>query len=219
MVQYPSGGTAYYTYNSDGLVTAATPPGRATQHFRYGAWALPDSTWGTGYQGVRYGISGGKVTWMRVGAGGGSSGSTTYYSYDSYGRMSSVTDPEGNRTKSYFTGTNGNRSLDSIPGNRLTTYGYDAYGRQKWVQTPDGVRDSVQYDVRNRVVASYDGTSAPPTRFSYDTARYFNRVCDGCEGRKRTNGIGATTMRLVGEQVAVIPTTSWTTTSTVVMAK
>src|SRR5207302_6639551 len=89
--------------------------------------------------------------------------------YDARGRADSVADPLGHLVqRTWYVGTNGNRSKDSLPGNRVTTYGYDAYGRGMTVSPPGLATATTYYSIINRPDSVRDGVNPVPTRYAYD---------------------------------------------------
>jgi RHS repeat-associated protein len=95
---------------------------------------------------------------------------------DQFGRDSVITDPGGHQTKFYYA-TSGLRNLDSVRAVGKTSYRYDSYGRVRAVVGPDGVRDSVTYDVLNRVVASTNGMNNTTT-FAFADNVFLTSVTD-----------------------------------------
>jgi RHS repeat-associated protein len=95
---------------------------------------------------------------------------------DQFGRDSVSTDPGGHQTKFYYAAS-GLRNLDSVRAVGKTTYRYDSYGRVRAVVGPDGARDSVTYDVLNRVIASTNGTNNTTT-FAFADNVFLSSVMD-----------------------------------------
>ncbi|MGH6690195.1 MAG: hypothetical protein ACREF4_05895, partial [Gammaproteobacteria bacterium] len=170
-VQYPNGGVDTMAYNASGLPTFVRSAGdTAATNIRYAAWGIVDSVWGAGQPGVRRFVTAGKVDSVRVGAAPGVAGYVTRFRYDSRGRDTLVTDPVGHLLgKTWYAGTNGNRSKDSLPGGRVSTYVYDGYGRDTSVSATGLPTRRTQYDVLNRVTAVYDGVNPLATVYAYDS--------------------------------------------------
>ncbi len=171
-VQYPNSGVDTVAFNASGLPTFVRPAGdTAATNIRYAAWGIVDSVWGFGQPGVRRFVTAGKVDSVRVGATvQNPAGYLTRFRYDSRGRDTLVTDPVGHlRGKTWYAGTNGNRSKDSLPGGRVTTFVYDAYGRDTSMSATGLPTRRATYDVLNRVTAAYDGVNPLPTSYGYDS--------------------------------------------------
>lgn len=170
LVTSPTGATVATAYNANGLPTSITPSGQAATYFAYttGRWGQPDSTWGAGRPRVRYKIgANGRIdtTWT-------ASAPPSIYSYESHGRLSRATDPQGHLLgATQYSGTNGNRSRDSLPGNRVTTYGYDGFGRATTVSQAGVPTRTTTYDAINRVLTWNDSVNANPTRYFYNALR------------------------------------------------
>lgn len=123
----------------------------------------PVSTWGGGGPSVQYGIGvNGRVDWTGV------AGGTTNYAYNTRGQVEQVTNAEGHLVAKYtYDPVTGNRTKDSLPGNRVTVYGRDGYGRIRTVSPPEGPTVTTTYDVMNRRLTVDDGVNLKTTRFSY----------------------------------------------------
>jgi len=158
-------------YDSNGLPIYVKSAGYPASIIRYGAWAQVDSVRvEDGSAGIRYFIgANGRIDSVRV-AGGTSDSAKTKIHYDTRGRPDSVIDPLGHLVKrTWFAGTNGNRSKDSLPGGRVTTYTYDAYGRQTGISVPGLATRTTYYSVVNRADSVRDGVDTLPTRYAYDS--------------------------------------------------
>ncbi len=133
---------------------------------RNGGWGQADSVWGDqGVQRLFLNSSNGRVD----SAFSGDISHMTRVTYDGQGRVLTATDPEGHLVRrSWYSGTNGNTSKDSLPGGRVTTYGYDTYGRETTVVAPDQPTRTTHYDVLNRPDWVDDGVNPLTTRFGYD---------------------------------------------------
>jgi len=195
-VVYPTGVKDTIGYNASGLPTFVRAAGRdSATYIRYAAWAQPDSIWGYQVPPVRNIIgANGRVestrTWSAVGA------AVTQFIYDSRGRIERVTDPEGHLAgRTWYLGTNGNRSQDSLPGPRQTTYSYDTRGRRTSASEPGVTPHFTTYDVLNRVLKDSIAGMAP-TVYAYDSL-FLKTVTDprGQVYRFASNALGWTTAR------------------------
>lgn len=156
-------------YNANGMPTYVRPAGApGTTIVYHGTWvAQPDSVVTSGLPTQRFWLgTNGRVDSVRMGS--------TYkerYTYDSRGRVETVKDALGTIVRTtWYAGTNGNRSKDSVPGGRITTYGYDAYGRNTTLDATGLATRTTYYDLLNRPDSVRDGVNAVATRFTYDDA-------------------------------------------------
>lgn len=193
-VVYPTGVRDTIAYNASGSPTYVRPAGRDSATFiRYAAWEQPDSTWGYQQSSVRLFVGlNGRVdstrTWGPAGAG------VTRFVYETRGRVERVTDGEGHLAgRTWYLGTNGSRSRDSLPGNRQTTYSYDSYGRSTSVSAPGVSVQFAAYDILNRVLKDSIAGVAP-TVYAYDSL-FLKTVTDakGQVYRFAYNALGWTT--------------------------
>jgi YD repeat-containing protein len=106
----------------------------------------------------------------------------TTYGYDSYGRVTGITDALNNITSRWYGLYNSFGNLDEeVTGPRTVKYGYDGYGRVR--STTDPVGDSVKYDYdlrnrpRNTVYKAY-GVSPDTTKYDYDSTGLIRSVTD-----------------------------------------
>jgi YD repeat-containing protein len=181
-------------YNANGLPTYMRAAGRDSAiYIRYAAWAQADSIWGYQQPPVRHFIgANGRVDWTRTWSASGAS--VDSFTYETRGRLERVKDGEGHlAVRSWYLGTNGNRSRDSIPGGRQTTYSYDSYGRATSVTAPGVSSRFTAYDVLNRVLKDSIAGSVP-TIFAYDSL-FLKSVTDpkGQIYRFTYNAVGWTT--------------------------
>ena len=166
-IQKPGFGTALDTllYNGSGLVTYARAAGDSSTSITYGAWAQPTKDSTPGRPVVTYTLgANGTVTNIRWGGVTRES-----YLYDSYGRLTRVTDALNTvvRRLGYPTsGTLRNLTNDTLPGNRVTVYGYDTYGRPTTVTPPWGPQQVTHYNSVN-LVDSVRVLTSPTTRVKY----------------------------------------------------
>lgn len=94
----------------------------------------------------------------------------TSYAYDSYGRMSKITDPAG-FSNSYAYDSKGRiKSLVDRRG-KTTEFGYDAFGREVLVTYPDGTKKEIEYSwctgTSSRVYLKTERNSGKPTETHY----------------------------------------------------
>ena len=132
----PSGGVDSMVYNTSGLPTYIQRAGLSATNVQYDAvWNQPTNFSGTGQPTVQNFIgTRGRVDSTLVGGQ-----AKTKYTYDSFGRVLTATDPQGHLlVKHTYAGINGNLSRDSLPGNRITTYLQDGLGRDTLVTRPLG---------------------------------------------------------------------------------
>jgi RHS repeat-associated protein len=177
-IDYPTGVSDTLSYNGDGLLTYSRPAVGVATNFRYAAWALVDSLWGTNQPAERRFVAGGKVDSVRVGATSSNPGRVTRFTYDSKGRVTMVKDPlQHLLTQTWYAGTNSNRSKDSIPGGRLTTFGYDTYGRNTTVAATGYATRTTTYDVLNRPLTVNDGLH-PNLTYAYEDSLHLTKVTD-----------------------------------------
>ncbi len=192
-VTSPTGATDSATYNSDGLPTSTWPAGRAatTTWYTAGRWGQPDSTRTTGQATVHFAIGvNGRIDRQRI------LWDTTFYAYDSRGRVTAVTDPGHHTTSTAYAGVNGNRSSVTAPGYRTTQYNQDGFGRDTSARAPEAPRNRVVYDLLNRVTEQYDSAGATPTR-SWWGRIYLDSLQDPGTNRHRFayNALGWVTRR------------------------
>jgi RHS repeat-associated protein len=168
--RYATGAVDSAVYNTMGLPTRIRKSGYPAVNTRYAAWAQTDSVWREGdSSGVRRSIgANGRVDWVRM-AGGTSDSAVTRYRYESRGRPDSVLDAMNHLVqRTWYAGTNGNRSKDSTSGTGRVTYSYDTYGRMKSVSRPGFATDTTFYSIINRVDSVRDGFTPKATRYGYD---------------------------------------------------
>lgn len=195
-VVYPTGVKDTIGYNASGLPTfvRAAVKDSAT-YISYAGWAQPDSMWGYQVPPVRNFIGpNGRVDSTRTWVAGDTT--VTRFVYDTRGRIERVTDPAGHLAgRTWYLGTNGNRSRDSLPGNRQTYYTYDTRGRRTNVAEPGVTSHFMTYDLLNRVLKDSIAGMAP-TVYAYDSL-FLKTVTDprGQIYRFAYNALGWTTTR------------------------
>jgi RHS repeat-associated protein len=108
---------------------------------------------------------------------GSTTAKATRYTWDSRGRVLSMTDPEGHTT-TYRYLTTGFMNVDSVraPGARRTQFTYDGWGRVSTVRDPIGWVTRIAYDALNRTTRTI-GPISDTTRYTYD-ALYLTQVRD-----------------------------------------
>ena len=100
------------------------------------------------------------------------------YTYDSAGRVLTLTDSKGHVTSTYYA-SSGLKNTDSVKaGSRRRQFTYDALGRTVMVKHPGGRLDSTFYDVLNRV-DSVAGPLGTKTRYAYGDSLFLTTVMDG----------------------------------------
>ncbi len=105
-----------YRYDGAGLDTLATVEGLHTHSMYRHGFAVADTVWGDATPTQRSAVgSHGEITSSAVALRPGMA-----FTYDSRGRVVTTSDPEAHQTFSWFAGTNGNRSRDSLPGGAFT---------------------------------------------------------------------------------------------------
>ena len=151
-IQAPGFGSVLDTllHNGSGLVTYVRPAGDSSTTITYGGWAqsTKDSTPGRPVVTYTLGANGtvSNVRWGGV--------TRESYLYDSYGRLTRVTDALNTvvRRLGYpTTGTLRNQTRDTLPGTRVWIYDYDSYGRDTSGTPPWGPRQVIYYNTVNLV--------------------------------------------------------------------
>jgi RHS repeat-associated protein len=105
-------------------------------------------------------------------------GPATTYTFDTYGRPLSVTDPSTHTTSYGYEATGlRNRISVTAPNSKTTTYTKDGFGRDTMVTDPYGRKSKAHYDVLNRPTFSADA-AADTTRFQYDLLNALTVVTD-----------------------------------------
>lgn len=166
-------------YDASGLLAFSRPAGDSATTIVHGGWARPSSVTTPGWPTLTYSIGANgrvnSVTW----------GGTTResYTYDSYGRLTKVTDALATalRRLGYpTTGTNRNLSQDTLPGPRVTAYAYDTYGRRTTVTPPTPAPQQVTHYNLMNWVDSVRVLTSPVTRtkFQYDKLGLDTTVTD-----------------------------------------
>ena len=205
-VDPPVGTSTHFTIDSDGRATTISPAsgGQHTVYYASGTsrmtsqndlaskityykysdsaafpdtlFALPDSIYGAAVpnQGLTWN-SRGELTSRWV----GSASNDTDYTYDTKGRVLTITDPEDHVTTYFYPDTTsaGFWNVDSVTvEDRTTKFGYDAYGRRTTVTAPNGDVTTTAFDDINRI----DKVTAPDlgvTDYTYDDL-YLTQIKD-----------------------------------------
>ena len=146
----PTGTVDTYAWNTDGLSTGGTSAGGTATSIVYGAWGQPTSVSGTNQPTTSYVLgTNGRVDQVQVG-----SPLVTLQSlgYDAKGRVTSVTDGNGNVASRAAYAAAAFQNTDSVWTNAgaVTRYTYDAFGRAVRTNTPLST-DSTWYRTDNRV--------------------------------------------------------------------
>jgi RHS repeat-associated protein len=164
-------------YNANGLPTyVRSADGPADSIVYHGTWVTQPTSVSAGGAPTQtiYRGTNGRADSVKIG--------TTFiqrYTYETDGRVKTVKDALGTMVSTgWHSGTNGNRSKDSVPGGLVTTYGYDVYGRATTVTPPNTPTRTTYYDVLNRPDSVRDGVNAVATRFTYDDASNLLSVRD-----------------------------------------
>ena len=206
-IDHPLNVDTNFAVDSKGRATTINPPGNGSRtitwdpaqnssrmsstrdmgsrdtYYRYAAsaafpdtlFALPDSIYGDVPARRLYWSAKGELDSVKV----ATSSVKTKYTYDTRGRVLTMTDPEAHVTTYFYPDTTsaGFWNVDSVTvENRTTKFGYDAYGREKSVTAPNGDVTTVDYDLINRVdkVTAADGGV---TDFTYDDL-YLTQIKD-----------------------------------------
>jgi YD repeat-containing protein len=125
----------------------------------------------TGHESFTYNAQG-NVTQKGIKTYTSTTNLTTSYSYDSYGRITSETNPLG-FTTSYTYNTAGRLASEVNHKGQSRTYSYDSFGRVAVITNPDGVTENSSYFWSslgtNGVYARYHCTMGQPwTKIYYD---------------------------------------------------
>lgn len=182
------------TWDAQGNLTSHSGTAIPTSYVRYGAYAQPDSVWGSDGSASRafLGLNG-RVDSVRV---AGQDSIKFRYTYDVQGRMLTAKDPLGHITRYHYQTSFGNQDSVLAPGNRFTRIRFDQYGRDSATSGTSTPWRRTIYDALNRVVQFYDGVNATPTTYGYDKL-FLIRVKDpkGQVYRFAKNALGLVTQR------------------------
>lgn len=172
LTQTPAGDQDTVVYNASGLPTYIAGSNLSATNIHYGSRAQPDSIWGVGRPRQRFAVNPlGEVTQQILGKDtAGLIEDTIGYTYETYGRQSTVLDARGDLIgKWLYNGANGNMSTDSVPGGRVIHDSSDSYGRVVSIQYPGVPRQRTVFDVLNRPDSSFAGPSAHSIVTTYDS--------------------------------------------------
>lgn len=167
-----SGDSDSVVYSTSGLPTYLAGGHVSATNIHYGARAQPDSIWGTGRPRHLFTVNSlGEVTQQIFGKDtAGLTEDTVRYTYETYGRPSTVIDARGDLLGKWtYGGANGNLSADSVAGGRVVRDSSDAYGRIVSVEYPGLPKQRITYDVLNRPDSSFAGPAAHAVVTSYDS--------------------------------------------------
>ncbi|QKV67681.1 RHS repeat-associated core domain-containing protein [Streptomyces harbinensis] len=166
-------GESRFSYNSAGQIASETTPAGRTTSYEYD---------GFGNRTAEVGPAGGRTTFTYDEAGrvlsritplGNEAGAdpadhTTHFSYDSSGRLETVTDAEGNST-SHTYDANGNLLTITDAAGNVTSYTYDPAGRQTSVTNAEGGVSRTAYDYAGNIVSETD-PMGNMTTYAYNAA-------------------------------------------------
>ena len=159
--------TSTYTYDAHGRVVTETIPGHGTKTYSYGT------------------TQGGQKTVTVSDMGDDNTSRSTTYTYDAWGNLKSVEDPETTVTNMYFSQGGissttaggatwtftydncGNRISMSDPDAGTTTYEYDALGREISRTDARGVTYVTNYDYLGRVTSTTAFTPVSSETITY----------------------------------------------------
>lgn len=165
-VAYPAGGTDSLRWDGWGRLTYERPHGKSATNIRYGAYSQVDSVWGTDQAPRRLFVgAAGRIDSVRL---GGASGPMMRLTYDSRGRVLTVTDQQSHQTAYHYDAVFGNADSLRVPGSRWSRTRFDRFGRDSATHAQYEPWRRVIYDALNRPTEVYDGVNATPTRYAYD---------------------------------------------------
>jgi len=104
----------------------------------------------------------------------------TVDAYSTAGQLTSVTDPNGNETTYSYDAMNRETGITTAAGSAIagvTTYGYDAGGNQTTETDPTGYTITTTYDALDRV-ATVENADDAVTTYSYDNAGRLHVLTD-----------------------------------------
>jgi RHS repeat-associated protein len=169
----PLGNTMTYAYDASGNMTSATDCEGNVTSYTYDSFgrrisetdALGNETTYT------YDNNGNLLTMTSSRTtGSGVVDMTTAMAYDSLGRLTQTTYPDGSVTSSQYNDA-GQKTADLDPLGNITTYGYDGNGRRILTSHPDGTEDAESYDANGNRITSTD-RAGNVTQYLYDALRY-----------------------------------------------
>jgi len=171
-IEYPDGNWRRFGYDEGGYGgnpdVVSSPSGSTS--FRYGAKGQVDSIWSTSRPPQRFFLSSLNARVDSVRVGGIDSLKTRYYYPSSAAvRPDSVRDSKGHTTKLHYDAVTGNVDSVVAAAGRYTRTEFDSFGRVTATWTNEGIRRYTHYDILNRVVKAFLGSSLSDTvRYEYD---------------------------------------------------
>ncbi|MEV8632560.1 polymorphic toxin-type HINT domain-containing protein [Streptosporangium sp. NPDC051023] len=188
----PDGVTTAFTYDGVGRLLTQTAPGVKNEVTNVTHTAKATYT---------YDADGNKLTETLADLTGGDPARTTTYTYDTHGRVETVTDPENGVTRAAWDATGAQVSATD-PLGTVTTFGYTKRGEpatktlKNWTGSPvspqpaqDVVLESNAYDFTGRLASKVDAMGRK-TSYTYFTD---NRVSQVIADDVRLNGSTTTT--------------------------
>lgn len=165
------GNQTTYTWSMGDLTQATSPSG--TVNYSYNGFGQLTTVWGATQPVFNWYNPTSGVLDSTVVAGT----DTTRYTYDSRGRVWTVSDPEHHLSTFVYADTSRWKNVQSeTAGDRETRYRYDAYGRVKTVTAPDGRETAYVFDLLNRQT-SVTTPDAGQTVYGWG-ALFLNQVTD-----------------------------------------
>jgi YD repeat-containing protein len=176
----PTGAITRFTWSNDQLrTTTDSLTGRTVSIDYKSSYSLPAHIYGSvAEQWFTYDST--KTGWPLLSSRiGSSSAPATTYTFDAFGRPTSVTDP-GLHTISYAYEATGLRNHTGVtaPNLQSTTYLHDAYGRDTLVKDPRQYTNRSRYDVLNRVTWTLSPLGGDSTTIQYDALNHPTVVRD-----------------------------------------
>jgi RHS repeat-associated protein len=166
LVTAPSGHQVRYTWSGPNLtkVEDLSIAGKGITIEYETTYNQPTYLWGSTVPVWNYYGTAGRLDSTRVGT---SKSPVTKYTYDSRGRVKTVTDPE-KHTTTYFHDGNPWLNTDSVKtDSRRTAYTYDGYGRVASTKDPLENVSRAEYDLLNRTLRTI-GALNDTTTYGYD---------------------------------------------------
>jgi RHS repeat-associated protein len=197
-VVHPTGGVDTMLYvTGTPLVSYVHAAGDSLVNYKYGAKNQVDSVWGPSLKAEWRFLNAttGRIDSIRY---AGTNSLKTRYGYDSYNRLTSVTDPGTHVTTYAYDPIFGSVDSVSTPGNLYTITRFDVYGRDSATQsTGSSLWQRTAYDTINRVIKTWHaGTGVRDTTvFQYDSLYLVRVKTPGQLYKVATNALGWVTTR------------------------